>query len=340
MTAVRASGLLLALLVIVGARPQASAAGDAIVSEGLGLPLACAIGKTCWVANYLDLDATEKVRDFRCRGRSYNGHDGVDFAIRDLAVMATGVPVLATAPGNVHNARDGMPDVAVSDEASRKRIAGRECGNGVIVDHEGSWQTQYCHLRQGSVRVKAGQKVQRGSPLGFVGLSGLTEFPHLHLTVRHNKSVVDPFTGLPMSAGCQVQAKPLWARDESIPYEEVALYNAGFAAGKPDLEAIRKGRQDDGPLPASAPALTLWVDIFGVEAGDRLQFRITGPDGQPVLEQEQQVEKRQARRFAFSGKRRQAAGWPSGAYTGVVTLTRQVDGKESTYNLTRTATVK
>lgn len=340
MTARARRGWLLVALFIVGARPQASAAGDAIVGEGLGLPLACAIGKNCWVANYLDLDATETVRDFRCRGRSYNGHDGVDFAIRDLAAMDSGMPVLASAPGVVRNARDGMPDTAVSDAASRERIAGRECGNGVIIDHEGNWQTQYCHLRRGSVRVKAGQKVQRGSPLGLVGLSGLTEFPHLHLTVRHNRSVVDPFTGLPTSAGCQVQARPLWARDQRIPYEEVALYNAGFAAGKPALGAIRKGRRDDGPFPASAPALTLWVDIFGVEQGDRLQFRITGPDGQPVFEQEQPIEKAQARRFAYSGKRRQGAGWPSGAYTGVVTLTRQVDGKDTTYDVTRQATVR
>lgn len=342
MIATRARHGLLLLLLAVATGREAWAAGDPIVTEGLGLPLACAIGKTCWVANYLDLDATDGVQDFRCRSRSYNGHDGVDFAIRDLAVMARGVPVVASAPGVVRNARDGMPDVPVTDEASRKRIAGRECGNGVILDHGGTWRTQYCHLRRGSVTVRAGQKVQRGAALGLVGLSGLTEFPHLHLTVWRNKQVVDPFTGLLMTAGCQVQQQPLWRKAQAIPYEEVALYNVGFAAGKPDLEAIRKGQREDGDgsLPATAPALTLWVDILGVEKGDRIHFRISGPDGKAVIEQEQQVEKTQARRFAYSGKKREAAPWPAGSYTGVVTLTRKADGKETAYDVSRTVAVR
>jgi murein DD-endopeptidase MepM/ murein hydrolase activator NlpD len=343
---VRMAKQALVLGLILGAAHIASAASssrppappDQSIAGGLGLPIACVIGKTCWVANYLDLDATDRVSDWRCRGRSY--HDGVDFAIRDLAVMAQGVPVLAVAPGTVRNSRDGMADVGVTDEASRKRIAGRECGNGVIIDHEGNWQTQYCHLRMGSVLAKAGQKVQRGTPLGMVGFSGLTEFPHLHLTVSRNKSVMDPFTGKLMTAGCKVDRTPLWGKDQSVPYEEVALYNAGFSTEKPDLAAIRKGqREDAGSLPAIAPALILWVDMFGVEAGDRLTFRITGPDGKVIFEQEQPVEKRQARRFAFMGKKREANPWPAGTYNGQVTLTRKVDGKDKSFDVARTVTV-
>ncbi len=40
--------------------------------------------------------------------------------------MAYGVPVVAGASGRVKNVRDGMQDVALTDEASRNRIAGRE----------------------------------------------------------------------------------------------------------------------------------------------------------------------------------------------------------------------
>ena len=32
--------------------------------------------------------------------------------------------------------------------------AGRNCGNGVTLDHGDGWQTQYCHMRRGSVAVK------------------------------------------------------------------------------------------------------------------------------------------------------------------------------------------
>jgi hypothetical protein len=32
-----------------------------------------------------------------------------------------------------------MADVALTDAPSRERIAGRECGNGVVLDHEQGW---------------------------------------------------------------------------------------------------------------------------------------------------------------------------------------------------------
>jgi len=313
------------------------ASGETGIS--LELPLACIPGETCWVANYADADPSAAARDFRCRARTYDGHDGVDFAIRDLGVMAKGVPVVASAAGTVRHVRDGMADVAITDEASRKRIAGRECGNGLVIEHDGGWQTQYCHLRQGSIAVRAGERMEAGRTIGLVGLSGKTEFPHVHLTVRLDGQAVDPFTGQSLGQGCGQAGQALWRPGAVPPYEEVALYNAGFAAGKPDLEAIRKGQQENGPLPAMAPALTLWVDIFGVEKNDRLQFQIIGPDGNPVLLHEQVIDKTQARRFAFAGKKREAAAWGSGSYTGVVKLLRKVDGKDMSYNVTRTATV-
>lgn len=314
------------------------ASGETGIS--LELPLACIPGETCWVANYADADPSTAARDFRCRARTYDGHDGVDFAIRDLGVMAEGVPVVAGAAGIVRHVRDGMADAAITDEASRQRIAGRECGNGVVIEHDGGWQTQYCHLRQGSVAVGAGERVEAGRTIGLVGLSGKTEFPHLHLTLRKDGQAMDPYTGQPIAKGCGMEPHPLWRAGLPMAYEEAGLYHAGFAAGRPDIEAIRKGRRDDGSLPADAPALTLWVDIFGVEKDDRLQFRIFGPDGNPVLEHEQVIDKTQARRFAFAGKKRDAAAWPSGSYTGHVTLARQAEGHNMTSHVTRQVTVR
>ena len=72
-------------------------------------------------------------------------------------------------------------------------LKGRECGNGVVLRHKGGWETQYCHLKQGSVLVKSGQEVWAGQELGFVGQSGKAAFPHVHLSVRKDGKVVDPF---------------------------------------------------------------------------------------------------------------------------------------------------
>ncbi len=55
----------------------------------------------------------------------------------------------------------------------------------MLIDHDGGWQTQYCHMKKGSIRVREGDAGAVGTPLGEVGLSGMTEFPHVHFTVRH-----------------------------------------------------------------------------------------------------------------------------------------------------------
>jgi hypothetical protein len=313
---------------------------DPVESQGLDLPLVCRLGETCWVANYVDVDPTEAAHDFRCNGRTYHAHDGTDFAIRDRGVMEQGVPVVASAPGIVRRVRDGVEDMALTEKASRTRVAGRECGNGVVLEHDGGWQTQYCHLRRGSIRVLVGEPVERGAPLGLVGLSGKTEFPHVHLTVRREGQVVDPFTGHLQSAGCGGKEKPLWRADAHASYEDVALYNAGFLDGQPEVEAIRSGRVSDKSLPPTATALVLWVDIFGVQAGDRVRFRISGPDGQVLLDKEESVSRTQARRFSFAGQRRRTDAWFPGTYSGQVTLTRMLDGNPMERSLSRTVTIQ
>ena len=315
-------------------------AAASVEETKLGLPLVCQLGETCWVANYLDVDPTEAAHDFRCKGRTYNGHDGTDFAIRDRGVMERGVTVVAAAPGTFRRVRDGVEDRALTDEASKRAIAGRECGNGVVIDHDGAWQTQYCHLRRGSLRVRAGEPVERATPLGLVGLSGKTEFPHVHLTVRHNGQVIDPFTGQLQSAGCGGEEKPLWQADAHVAYEDVALYNAGFWDDQPEVEAIRRGRVSERPLPPTATALVLWVDVFGVQAGDLVRFRIIGPDGQAILDKEESVDRTQARRFIFAGQRRRAGTWSPGTYSGQVTLKRAFDGHLVERSISRTVKIQ
>jgi hypothetical protein len=318
----------------------ACAAPDSIETDGLTLPLRCVLGETCWFANYVDVDPTKGATDFRCRPRTYDGHDGIDIAIRDLGVMRQGVPVLASAPGIVRGVRDGMADAPVTDAGSRARISSRECGNGVVIRHDNGWETQYCHLRQGSVRVKAGDRIERGAPVGLVGLSGLTEFPHVHLTVRHNGVAIDPFTGRAINAGCGLAGTPLWRGDRPVPYEEVALYNAGFTGEQPDSERIRRGEQEVAPVTATSPALVLWVDILGVQAGDKIRLSITGPEGKRISEHEQTLDRTQARRFAFAGKRKTAERWPAGAYRGEAVLMRQSDGRSREYRITAATTIE
>jgi hypothetical protein len=298
------------------------------------------LGETCWVANYVDVDPATIAQDFRCHVRTYEGHEGTDFAIRDLSVMAAGVPVLASAPGVVRSVRDGMMDEALTDAASRERIAGRECGNGVVLDHAQGWQTQYCHMRRETVRVKSGERVTRGQELGLVGLSGQTEFPHVHLTVRHQGQVIDPFTSQSSIAGCGRAGMSMWQTERPVSYEPFALYHAGIAGSSPQIDAIRAGKSEDPPPSVRSVALVLWVDILGVEAGDRVRFHLTGPDGVVVLDHVTSIAKTQARHFAYAGARRHADPWPRGTYRGEITLVRDSQKQALHGSVQRTITIR
>jgi murein DD-endopeptidase MepM/ murein hydrolase activator NlpD len=300
-------------------------AGGAAADEAfrVGVPVACAFGSVCSVQNYVDLDPGPGRLDPGCGRLSYDGHDGTDIRVRDLVAMREGVGVVAAADGVVRAVRDGMADVSIRDTGP-EAVAGREAGNGVVIDHGGGWQTQYSHLRSGSVAVAAGDRVSAGTPLGLIGLSGETEFPHLHFTVRRDGIAIDPFTGAAGAWQCGAPTAPVWTESAAavLAYVPTGLLIAGFSAAAPAAAAIRRGDGRLGPEARDPEALVLWADIFGAEAGDVQSFRIIAPDGAIVLEQETVLEADNVSWFAFAGRRRPAAGWPPGRYAGIYALAR------------------
>ena len=347
-----AVGALIALAALGMAAPVlGQGQGAPVFTPKLSLPLDCRVGVDCWIAAHVDLDPGGGVADYACGHLSYNGHKGTDIAIRDLGAMAEGVAVLAAAPGIVSNWRDGMEDVGVREAGRRRAIEGRECGNGLTIDHGMGWTTQYCHMRRGSVDVVTGQAVTAGQGIGLVGLSGKTSYPHLHFALRLKRKVVGPFAGLgpggkpeirlsgrtarrkarekgqaEAKAGrCGAGAGTLWRAETlaALPYRPVVIFNAGFAPRTPEVADVRKGRYRGGVLADDAGALVLWAELFGVAKGDRLRFRLIAPDGTAFADRLVVLEKHQARRFQYVGKKLGRASWPLGRYRGEVTLTRR-----------------
>lgn len=289
----------------------------------LGLPVDCAIGSVCSVQNYVDLDPGPGRLDPGCGRLSYDGHDGTDIRVRDLVTMRQGVGVVAAAPGMVKATRDGMPDVSIRDTGI-EAVAGREAGNGVLIEHGDGWETQYSHLRSGSVLVRPGEHVQAGTPLGLIGLSGQTEFPHLHFTVRKDGVAVDPFTGAAGAWTCGAPKTVLWTDEaaQALAYVPTGVLIAGFAATRPEAEAIRDGEGRLGDTAHDPAALVLWADVFGTQAGDVQSFRIVDPQGAVILDRESTLEASNVSWFAFGGRPRPPEGWTPGAYVGTFTLAR------------------
>ena len=295
----------------------------------LSMPLECTLGDTCHIQQYMDRDPGPGHTDFTCGPLSYDGHNGTDFALPTLSAMQKGVAVLAAAPGTVKGVRDGMPDISIR-APDAPALQGRDCGNGLVIDHGDGWETQYCHLANGSVQVKPDQTVTTGQPLGLVGLSGNTEFPHLHLSLRRNGAPVDPFDP-DGSASCGPGPEAaLW--EDDIPYTPGGLLGIGLADAVPDYAALKAGLPM-APVTSRAPALVVWAYYFGAQAGDSMAISLTGPDGGALLDENITLDRTQAQGFRAAGKRLRGADWPTGTYRLQVIWTRQgteIDRRDAT----------
>ncbi len=306
----------------------------------LGLPIDCEPNKTCWIVHYPDHDPGPGSTDYTCGVRTYDDKKGVSFAVRNKAVMRSGVAVRAAAAGKVVGVRDGMRDIEVEKIGGIPALKGKDCGNGVGVDHGDGWFTQYCHMMKGSLTVKQGDMVQAGQTLGLVGLSGRTSYPHLAMSVRLKGAVVDPFTGPGTLGECGKVGRVLWsdAVAKDLPYVPTFIADAGFADGKADFAAALDGRLADESFPADAPALVMWMVAYGVMAGDAIRFRIQAPDGSTLLEESAPVKKNRDRKFLFMGRKRPGAAWPKGVYVGEVRIVREGDAR--TYDIARSVTLR
>jgi hypothetical protein len=304
-------------------------------------PAACRLGATCWVVNYVDTDAApERFADFRCGEQTYDGHDGTDFAVRDRVTMEQGVDVLAAADGTVLRLRDGISDGNGTREEIEKALAeNKGCGNGVLIEHGGGWQSSYCHMKQGSVRVKRGKKIRRGDVIGQIGQSGAAEFPHLHFGVSHREKKLDPFTGLEVGAPCAAPGLgPLW--QAPLAYSPFALYAVGFAPGAADFRKVRTDAESPDRIRRhEAQALSFWMLLFGAARGDQIRLEVTGPDGEIFAERNIVQDKRRALQFYFTGKKAKPGELAPGVYRGKASLVRDV-GDGSIGEFTKEVTIE
>ncbi len=121
---------------------------------------------------------------------------------------AFGMPVRAVADGKVVAAIGTGTDNAAMlkrpDEAEEAYFARLQqgqmellaegmtsvLGNYVVIDHGNGEFSISAHLKQGSVRVKAGDTVRAGEPIGAIGSSGNSTEPHLHFQICDAPDIV------------------------------------------------------------------------------------------------------------------------------------------------------
>ena len=125
-------------------------------------------------------------------GNRIRPHKGTDFA------APIGTPILSTANG-------------VIVKSSYTRANGRY----VTVKHNNTYSTQYLHMQKSNVR--AGQQVEQGDVIGWVGMTGNTSGPHVCYRFWKNGLQVDPFKQkLPEAKPVSESLKKQYFRDISL----------------------------------------------------------------------------------------------------------------------------
>ncbi len=314
--------------VVVGALAATPAAGEIRFTK----PIDCVLGESCFVQNYVDHDPGPDAKDLFCGPRTFDRHTGTDIRIPNLQAMRDGVEVLAAAPGRVRRIRNDMADISFR-EIGDAAIEGPSCGNAAVVDHGDGWRTIYCHMRRGSVVVQAGQQVSAGQKLGLVGLSGRTEFPHVHFEVRHRGALIDPFVGPhagQAGADANVGARggprtPMWRNPvaSGLVYAPASIIGAGFSDIAPTAKSLEAGAHVRDTIRSDALALLFWVRVAGIVPGDEQALHVVRPDGKVLARtRPKDVDRPKALAWSYVGKRRRGANWLSGVYRGEYRLVR------------------
>ena len=117
-------------------------------------------------------------------GNKVKPHKGTDFAAR------INTPIIATANGTV-------------SESARR--GGN--GNYVKIKHNGTYSTQYLHMK--TRKVRKGQFVKQGDVIGYVGMTGNTGGPHVCYRFWKHGRQVDPLKEkLPAAKPMKKRMKP------------------------------------------------------------------------------------------------------------------------------------
>lgn len=100
--------------------------------------------------------------------------DAVDFALPE------GTPVLAARAGTVMQVQAGFRANGLDRQHDLDRA------NLIRILHEDGSMAVYAHLQADGVRVRPGQQVDAGQPIGRSGNTGFSTAPHLHFAVQVN----------------------------------------------------------------------------------------------------------------------------------------------------------
>ncbi|MCA0269139.1 MAG: peptidoglycan DD-metalloendopeptidase family protein [Bacteroidetes bacterium] len=229
------------------------------------------------VSAHYDHDRTTGItQDFACGTRTYDQHEGTDFApwpFPVLRMQQNETQIVAAVAGTIVGKRDGNFDLHCS------AVTGAQW-NAVYVQHDDGSVAWYGHMKNGSLTPKAvGERVATGELLGIVGSSGRSTGPHLHLEVYDpNGNLIDPYAGSCNRLNGQTS---WWAAQE--PYSNPRLHAVRTGSAAPVVRTCPNPEQPNEKRSFAPNEAIVFSAYFRDQAaGDEIRWRVIGPDGQPA----------------------------------------------------------
>jgi len=293
-------------------------------------PIACNPGVSCYILSYPDLDKAEgSARDYACGPAANDGDGTLRIGLADLQSLRQGIDVLATRPGKVIDAKDGIDDLVATSKSDLKRGT-PNCGNGIVIDHGGGLQSAYCHLRKDSIRVKKGDHVQAGDTIGQVGQSGVAFWPQLGFSMQSSGLFVDPISSMSDLEGCGWKQRPMIPLPDVFKeYQGATVVSMGFSPAPITTKALKLGLGVHSPvMDREQMDMNLWAMILGVRTGDRIEVRLRDPRGRTFEYRDITANADETQTPINVSRTRGYASWRQGTYTGEITLTRKVEWRD------------
>lgn len=226
-------------------------------------PIVGFYGEDFLVAPYRDhAPEAGKIIDYTGGDRAYDGHGGTDFAVPGFDWQDWQVPVVAVAPGVVIEVVDGYPDRETEKDRDRP-------DNFIQIDHGLGREAYYSHFKKDSILVAKGDRVEAGTRLGFIGSSGNSKWPHVHLGVMENGETLDPYHG-PTSL-----AESRWKNQH--PYQTPThIVDSGFFIESPSLPYPQERLPE---VVRGTPNLRVYFVFVAERAGQVRRYELYDPDG-------------------------------------------------------------
>jgi hypothetical protein len=230
-------------------------------------PISGAYAKDYILVNYVDWVVDTFIGDHYCNTKTYDGHQGTDFVIRNFRAMDSGVDVRAADNGRVIFIKDGLFD------REKVSVVSKLLGNYIGITHSGKLQTYYGHLRKGSVLVKVGDSVIAGQKIAQVGSSGNSSDPHLHFELWYDSSYyIDPFSGPCGNATSYWKLEPPF--DTSF-----GIWASGMCNYVCNLDTLKEEPLRQDTFYSKDPVITYWNLQYGLRKNDSLRIDWYTPSG-------------------------------------------------------------